>query len=86
MYQNLKEPTTKVELVEGYGIYVTKRALDDAVDSNRNNATRLIRNLASIFFPDDELSKSNVSGRGKKHIALDSDIANYYSCMLLLVA
>ena len=75
----LKEPPAKIELVEGYGISVTKRALDDAVDSSRNSGTRLIRNLMCLFFSEEELSKSNACGGGQKHTALDPDIlAAYY--------
>ena len=63
-----------MELVNGYGIYVAKKALEDAVDSSRKNPTRLVRNLVSIFFTEEELSKSNACGRGNKHIPLDPDI------------
>ena len=59
---NFKEPAAKIEFVEGYSIFITRRALDDAVDGSRNNGTRLIWNLMNIFFSEDELSKSN----GKK--------------------
>ena len=64
-----------IELVEGYGVFITRRALDDAVDSCRQTATRLMRNLVGVFFWDDILSRSNACGGGKKdHIALDQDV------------
>ena len=63
-----------VELVEGYGIYAMKRAVDDAVDS-RNSPTRLVRHLVALFFSNDVLCNSNAYGKGKKqHTALDQDI------------
>ena len=74
IFLNFKEPVTKIELVEGCGIFVTKRALDDAVDSSQNSGTRLIHTLISIFFSEDKLSRSNACGGGKKHTALDPDI------------
>ena len=71
----LKECPPKIELVDGYGVYITRRALDDAVDSCRSSATRLIRNLISIFFSNHVLSKSNACGKGRNnYTALDQDI------------
>ena len=80
---NFKEPAAKIELCEGYGIFVTKRALDDAVDSSRNSSTRLIQNLMNIFFSEDDLSISNACGGGNKPTGLDPDIlAAYYRKLL----
>lgn len=40
---------TKVELWEGYRVYLTKRQLDQAVDQS-SNWTHLIHNLLNVFF------------------------------------
>ena len=63
----------KLDLVEGYGVYITKRELDDAEDSSRNSPTRLIRNLITIFFPKELLATSSAYG-GRINKALDKDI------------
>jgi len=63
----------KVELVEGYGVYLTQRQLDEVVDSSGDVPTRLMRNLLATFFTPDILSKSSALGKGK-HPALEPDI------------
>ena len=40
----------QVELVEGYGVYLSKQQLDEAVDQSCNSASRLMRNLLVVFF------------------------------------
>lgn len=55
-----------VELVPGYGIMLSQRQLDEAIDNSADSPTRLIRNLMSAFFP------SALGGRINK--ALDKDI------------
>ena len=56
------------------------RSLDEAVNSSRNNPTRLIKNLVSIFLTGKHLSKSHVCGMGNKHVQLDSEIiSDYYN-------
>jgi len=47
-----QESPPPIELVEGYGVFISRRALDDAVDSCRHTATRLMRNLIGVFFSD----------------------------------
>jgi len=59
--------------VEGYGVYLTQRQLDEVVDSSGDVPTRLMRNLLATFFTPDILSKSSALGKGK-HPALDPDI------------
>jgi len=39
-----------IELVEGYGVVLTKRQLDCAVDCAGSSPTKLMRNLLSVFF------------------------------------
>ena len=62
-----------VELVEGYGIYLTRRQLDAAVDGAKNSPTRLVRNLMSVFFTPEILATSSAFGT-RVHRALDKDI------------
>ena len=59
--------------MEGYGVYLTVRQLDEAEDQSCRSATRLIRNLMMVFFTPTTLASS--SCLGKKHYpALNSDI------------
>ena len=62
-----------IELVPGYGIMLSQRQLDEAVDNSAGSATRLIRNLMSTFFPKEVLAKSSALG-GRTNKALDKDI------------
>lgn len=68
----MKKPAI-VELVDGYGVTLTKRQLDEALDSSRNMPTRLIRNLLAVFFPKDILAQSSAYG-SRNNQALDPDI------------
>lgn len=61
-----------VELVPAYGIMLSQRQLDEAVDSSNNCATKLLRNLIGVFFTRDVLARSSAYG-GRKNIALDKD-------------
>ena len=71
----LKECPTKIELVDGYGIYITRRVLDDAVDSCQSSPTRLIRNVICIFFSNDSSLSLMPCGKGRNsYTALDQDI------------
>ena len=62
-----------IELVEGYGVVLTQRQLDAAVDSSKGSATRLIRNLMSVFFSPETLAVSSAYGN-RGNPALDADI------------
>ena len=62
-----------IELVAGYGVFLTQKQLDMAVDGAKNSPTRLIRNLMSVFFTPETLATSSACGT-RKHKALDGDI------------
>ena len=63
----------RVELVPGYGVYLTQRQLDEALDCN--SATKLIRNLTRVFFTREVLASSSVLGKCNNP-ALDKDIVS----------
>ena len=63
----------QIELVDGYGIFLSKRQLDEALASHGNSPCRLIRNLMSIFFDNDTLAGSSCYGT-RKHKELDRDV------------
>ena len=63
----------KIELVDGYGVFLTQRQLDEAVQQSAGSPTKLIRNLMSIFFHPELLAKSSAFGT-RTHPALDEDI------------
>ena len=54
----------KVEVVNGYGVYLSKRQLNEAEDTARGSPTRLIRSLMAVFFSRDELASSSAYGHG----------------------
>ena len=62
-----------IELVPGYGVFLTQKQLDMAVDGAKNSPTRLIRNLMSVFVTPETLATSSACGT-RKHKALDGDI------------
>lgn len=62
-----------VELVPGYGVRLSQRQLDEAVDNSSGSGTKLIRNLMSIFFSRETLASSSALG-GRQNPALDQDI------------
>ena len=64
---------SKVELMHGYGVWITKRLLDEAISSSQSNATKLTQNLLSVFFSNVTLASSSAYGTGK-HAALDKNI------------
>ena len=66
------QPKT-IELVPGYGVFLTQKQLDMAVDGAKNSPTRLIRNLMNVFFTPETLATSSACGT-RKHKALDGDI------------
>ena len=45
-----------MELVAGYGVYLTQRQLDEAI--NCSSTTKLIRNLMRVFFSREVLASS----------------------------
>ena len=62
-----------VELVPEYGVMLSQRQLDEAIDNSADSPTRLIRNLMSTFFPREVLAKSSALG-GRTNKALGKDI------------
>ena len=62
-----------MELVEGYGVYISKRQLDEAVDQSCKSPTRLIRNLLTVFFTPSIMAQSSCFGT-RKYSKLNSDI------------
>ena len=62
-----------VELVRGYGVFLSQRQLDAAVDASKDSPTRLIRNLMHVFFAPDVLAVSSACAT-RKHKGLDADI------------
>ena len=72
-----------VELVPGYGVVLSQRQIDEAIDNSNNSPTRLIRHLMSAFFTKEVLSTSSALG-GRKNNALDKDIVAACLSELLL--
>ena len=58
--------------MDGYGVLIGRKQLDEAV-ANSQTATKLMRNLLSVFFKPDVLAASSALGSRKKP-ALDRDI------------
>ena len=65
----------KVELVDGYGIYITKKQLDQVTLESGESATKMIRNLLTVYFTPTVLAKSSCMGK-RENGALDSDIVD----------
>lgn len=68
----LLQPKT-IELVKGYGVYITQRQLDEAEAQSSGVATRLLRNLLMVFFTPSVLGSSSCLGN-RKFPALNQDI------------
>lgn len=66
------QPKT-VQLVEGYGVYIVKRQLDEAIARSCDIPTRLLRNLLMVFFTPTVLGQSSCFGT-RKFSALNADI------------
>ena len=64
-----------VEMVPGYGVFLTQRQLDAALDGAKDSPTRLMRNLIGTFFTPEVLGVSSVYGTGR-HVALDRDVVD----------
>ena len=60
-------------MVDGYGVFLTRRQLDECVHGAGKSATRLMRNLLSVFFSPDQLAKFSAMGT-RLHPGLDQDI------------
>lgn len=67
------EPATQ-ELVEGYGVIITKKQLVAAESKFGSSATKLIRNLVSCFFTPEVLSVSTAYGSRGGRSGLDKDV------------
>ena len=63
-----------VELVPGYGVQLSQRQLDEAIDNSSGSGTKVIRNLMSIFFFSTEMLASSSALGGHRNPALDQDI------------
>ena len=59
--------------MEGYGIELSQRQLDESIAGSANSPTKLIRNLLSVFFKRETLAASSAYG-GRTNPALDRDI------------
>lgn len=66
----------------GYGVFLTRRQLDECVDGARKSATRLMQNLLSVFFTPDQFARSSAMGT-RLHPWLDQDILS--ACMSIPV-
>ena len=70
----------------GYGVFLTQKQLDAALDSSKGSPTKLIRCLVGVFFTAEVLATSSACGT-RKHAALDSDIiqACIRKCDIIIV-
>ena len=73
LYFFLQTEPKSVELVEGYGVRLTQRQLDCAIDCAGNSPTKLMWHLLGIFFPPDVFAQSSALGK-RGNVALDQDI------------
>ena len=73
----------KIELVEGYGVYLTQRQLDGAVSGAKSN-THLMRNLLGVFFFTKEVLATSSACGTRRHKALDQNILDSCICKLIL--
>ena len=76
----------KVELVPGYGVYLTPRQLDEAVASGNGKPTKLMRCLLSVFFEPQVMAQSSALG-SRANKPLDKDIlsACISKCILYII-
>lgn len=70
-YGNSQATQDLIELVPGYGVFLTRKQLDMTV-ANSSSATKLIRNLMMVFFEPQVLAASSALGT-RKNKALDKD-------------
>ncbi len=70
--------------MDGYGVFMTKRQLDEAVAGTMNSPTKLIRNLLSVFFNRETLAGCSAFG-SRKNPPLDGDIISACIRKLLTV-
>ena len=70
---HIMQTAKKVELVEGYGIKITKMQLDSALSESAGSATHLIRHLISTFYSRSELALSSCYGT-RHNRALNKEI------------
>ena len=63
----------KIELHPGYGVFLTKRQLEESVSNAGKSAMKLIRNIISVFYSREEMAKLSACGN-RKHPGLDKDI------------
>ena len=64
-----------MELVPGYGIFISPRQLDEAEGKNGGKATKLIRNLMGVFFEHHVLAKCSALG-SRKNPGLDQNVVS----------
>ena len=66
----------QLELVEGYGVYLTQKQYDEVIDQSGNSPTRMIRNLMTVFFKPTTLAQSSCLGKRGKHPPLNQDVVS----------
>ncbi len=79
----------RIETIEGYGVYLTQRQLDEALHQSCSSPTRLV-NLMSCFFPPTLMAKSSCFGT-RRFPKLNEDIVGacfskswlYEICMII---
>ena len=52
-----------MELVHGYGVYVTVKQLDQVINESQGSQTKIIQNLMTTFFTPSVLAKCSYFGR-----------------------
>ncbi len=80
----------RIEIIKGYGVYLTQRQLDEALDQSCSSPTRLVRNLMSCFFLPTLMAKSSYFGT-RRFPKLNEDIVGacfskswlYEICMII---
>ena len=71
-------------MVEGYGVYLTKRQLESVKDLSQDSPTRMIRNLLMVFFKPSILAVSSCFGSGENP-ALNRDILEACFSELIII-
>ena len=62
-----------VELVDGYGVNITRHQLDEIESYSDGSPTKMVRKLMSVFFNEEVLAQSSCYG-SRENKQLDEDI------------
>jgi len=62
---------SRLKLVSRYGIYISRKQLDEVIDKSMGGPTRMIQTLMGVFFT---LAKLSCLGKEDGNPALDIDI------------